>query len=463
MWGVHVRFVRFLLVLVVAIVAVVAGALIYAWKPALEPISPPERTAFDQTLIEKGATLAAVGNCTSCHTKPGSRSFAGGLAVPTPFGTIYSTNITPDPDTGIGRWSEAAFTRAMRDGVDRAGNHLYPAFPYDHFTLVSNDDDKALYAFLMTRQPVKAAAPKNELPFPLNVRLVLAGWKMLFFQQGVYQNVASQSAEWNRGAYLVNGLGHCGSCHTPRNALGAEKSDMFFAGGEAEGWQAFAINTASAAPVPWTHDSLFAYLRQGWHADHGVANGPMGEVTGNLGPLPDSDISAIATYVVSLMGKPSPERVKKGQDIQKLVAGGSAAVGNAPAADNPAGEGAAIYAATCAGCHNGTRPLPFGGIDFHLSTTINAPESQNAINTVLFGLPAASGRQSAIMPGFAATMTDEQLDNLLAYMRETFAGKPAWPDVVKRAAATRSGKYKVSVLPSDGIERGPDNIGAQDR
>src|SRR5690606_28206092 len=147
-------------------------------------ISPPERASFDQALIDKGAALAAVGNCTACHTEPGGRSFAGSFALPTPFGTIYSSNITPDPETGIGNWSETAFNRAMREGVSRDGSHLYPAFPYDHFTLVTDEDNKALYAFLMTRPAVKQSPPANELPFPLNIRFVLAGWKTLFFSKG---------------------------------------------------------------------------------------------------------------------------------------------------------------------------------------------------------------------------------------------------------------------------------------
>lgn len=458
---------RFFLGLFGLLVVIFAGFFIYAWKPAIDPVEPPDRSSFDQALIEHGAVLAAVGNCTGCHTKPGARSFAGGLAIPTPFGTIYSTNITPAPETGIGHWSEAAFNRAMGEGVDRQGRHLYPAFPYDHFTVVSDEDNRALYAFLMTRQPVEQQPQANELPFPLNVRMVLAGWKLLFLDEGAYQNVASQSAEWNRGAYLVNGLGHCGSCHTPRNALGAEVAGAHLAGGEAEGWSAFALDGSNAAPLPWTPDSLYAYLRRGWHEEHGVANGPMAEVTGNLGLLSDADVSAIATYVVSLMGEPSEERKQDADKIREIVSRNAGGVVNAsasPAATGtPLERGAAIYAAACSVCHDGSRPQPFGGIDFHLSTALNAPNSQNLVNTVLFGLPAASGRQSAIMPGFAATMNDEQLTDLLTYLRDEFAGKPAWQDVASRAADTRSGKYRVSVRPSDGIERGPDNIGAHDK
>lgn len=449
------------------LVATLVAFFVYAWEPAIEPIDRPDRASFDQALIERGAALAAVGNCTGCHTKPGARFLAGGLAIPTPFGTIYSTNITPDVETGIGLWSEAAFNRAMREGVDREGRHLYPAFPYDHFTVVSDEDNRALYAFLMTRQPVKQEPKPNELPFPLNVRTVLAGWKLLFLEEGAYRTVASQSAAWNRGAYLVNGLGHCGSCHTPRNALGAEVASAHMAGGEAEGWSAFALDASNPAPLPWTSDSLFAYLRRGWHDEHGVANGPMAEVTGNLGLLSDADVQAIATYVVSSMGEPSRERQQGADEIRELVSRDMGAMINASATPastgTPLQRGAAIYEAACLHCHDGSRPQPFGGIDFRLSTALNAPDSQNLINTVLFGLPAASGRQSAIMPGFAATMTDEQLTDLLTFLRDRFAGKPAWTDVASRAADTRSGRYHVSVRPSDGIERGPDNIGAHDQ
>src|SRR5262249_19589506 len=155
------------------------------------------------------------------HTAPGGRAFAGGLALPAPFGTIYSTNITPDEATGIGRWSEEAFRRALWEGVDHGGRHLYPAFPYDHFPLINERDVSALYAFHRTRAPVAATAPANKLPFPLNFRPLLAGWKLLFLHTGRFQPDRSQSEEWNHGAYLVNGLAHCGACHTPRNALGA--------------------------------------------------------------------------------------------------------------------------------------------------------------------------------------------------------------------------------------------------
>jgi len=458
-------FIRFLTSLLLLVVIAAVGFAAYAWNRSIDPIEPPQRTAFDAKLIEDGAQLAAIGNCTACHTRPGGKSFAGGLPIPTPFGTIFSTNITPDPETGIGRWSEEAFNRAMREGVDRQGRHLYPAFPYDHFTKVSDADNKALYAFLMSRPAVAQTAPANDLPFPLNMRWVLAGWKLLYFDSGAYQAATDQSDEWNRGAYLVTGLGHCGSCHTPRNSLGAETS-AHLSGGEAEGWAAYAINAASPAPVPWTVDSLYDYMRRGWHPDHGVASGPMAEVTGNLGTLPDADIRAMAVYVADLMEEPSAERAERGSLAIEHAArqGNLIELASAPAgADTPEARGEAIYKAACSSCHEGAKPQPYGGVSFHLSSAISAPNSQNAINTVLFGLPAGSGTRSAVMPGFAATMSDEEITDLFAYLRGTFAEKPVWPDLASRLAATRSGDYHVSVKPSDGIERGPENIGAIDQ
>ena len=225
----------------------------------------PVASSFDPAIVRRGAELALIGDCKTCHTAPGGRVFAGGLAMPTPFGTIYSTNITPEPETGIGSWSEAAFKRAMREGVDRRGRKLYPAFPYDHFTLTTDDDIKALYAFFMTRDPVKVTAPANALPFPINVRLVLAGWKLLFLRERRLDPDPSRDEVWNRGRYLVEGLGHCGACHTPRNLMGAEEKSHEFQGGEAEGWRAYALGAASQSPMPWNEAALDQYLSKGSH------------------------------------------------------------------------------------------------------------------------------------------------------------------------------------------------------
>ncbi|MDB6086912.1 MAG: cytochrome c, class, partial [Gammaproteobacteria bacterium] len=257
--------------IVLVVLFVAAGFAFHASRPEIRPTIPPAASHFDRDLVTRGAQLAAIGNCNVCHTAIGGHSLAGGLAMPTPFGTVYSTNITPDPDTGIGRWSEEAFRRAMRDGVDRKGRQLYPVFPYDHFTRVTDDDNRALYAYLMTRTPIHASAPRNQLWFPFNFRLVVAGWKLVFFREGPYREDLHRSSEWNRGAYLVEGLGHCGACHTPRNALGAERSSRAYAGGESEGWDAYALDRSSASPVAWTTDSLAQFFHSGWQVDHGVA------------------------------------------------------------------------------------------------------------------------------------------------------------------------------------------------
>jgi mono/diheme cytochrome c family protein len=443
-----------------AVVAVVVlCCVIYAWRSEIDAVEPAAVASFESAVVQRGAELAAIGNCNVCHTRPGGEVFAGGLELPTPFGTIYSTNITPDAETGIGRWSEEAFIRSMREGVDREGRHLYPAFPYDHFTKVTDEDNRALYAFLMTRKPVQVEAPANELPFPLNVRMVLAGWKLLFFEQGVYEADAGQSEQWNRGAYLSEGLGHCGACHTPRNRLGAEKSDEPYAGGEAEGWTAYALNAASPAPVPWTAESLTGYLKNGYHEHHGVARGPMAPVTANMKAAAPGDAEAIAAYVASVMGEPSTDRQRRGDDALEQ-AKQQAKAGLAQTADSqtvpdkadPNDAGAAIYAAACSSCHDAGRPVPYGGLPLRLSSAISGPTPMNPINVILFGLPAPEGERGPIMPGFAGTLTDQQVAQLLGYMRKTFSDQPEWQDSQALVAEIRAGRKETELrsLTTDG-------------
>lgn len=452
------------LVVVAAVVMFAAAAVWYVWWPEIAPGQRP--TTFDPSLVAKGAKLAAVGNCISCHTVPGREAFAGGLPLPTPFGTIYSSNITPDPETGIGKWNETAFQRAMENGVDREGHHLYPVFPYDHFTLVTAADNKALYAYLMTRTAVRTEPQEASLRFPYSFRPLIAGWKLFYFDSGRYVPGTQQDTEWNRGKYLAEGLGHCGSCHTPRWGSGAEDRSRHFDGGEAEGWNAYPINATSVAPVPWTVDDLTFYLRHGYHQVHGVSRGPMAEVTANLGELPDADVKAIATYVVSLMGEPSDERKQRAKTVldqtghgpgRSLPSGDSQLAVKAPGN----GTGEAIYTATCATCHESARSLPFGGMNFLLSTAVNADNPQNIINVTLFGLPPANGEASAVMPAFRGALSDQQLADVLAYMRQRFTDKPAWSGLADQVWRTRSGEHKVTVLPGDGIERGPENVGAR--
>ena len=403
--------------------------------PVIAPIDPPTRSSFDPQLLARGAQLAAIGSCRDCHTAPAGRPYAGGRALKTPFGTIYGTNITPDPDTGIGRWSEAAFSRAMREGLDRQARHLYPAFPYDHFTILNDEDLKAIYAFIMTRDPVRAETPPNALPFPFNIRALIGVWKRLYFERGIWQPDAGQSAEWNRGAYLVEGLGHCGACHTPRNALGAEKKKEFFAGEEADGWHAPALNARSPSPVPWTAESLYAYLRTGVDALHAVPAGPMARVVHNLADAPDQDVRAIATYVASVIGPATPERQGRAQKLleqakRRASYATKVDTGTPLESGETAPDGAAIYAGACGICHDSGRTTSSGGaLPLALSIAAALPTPRNLIAVIQRGIIPPEHEPGRFMPGFEGALTAEQMEALVAYIRTDLGKSPAWQDV----------------------------------
>ena len=232
------------------------------WR-AIAPIARPDPSVYSAATIARGQQLAALGACAECPTSIGGAVNAGGRPLETPFGIIYATNITPDEATGIGSWSYPAFERAMREGIHRDGRHLYPAFPYTHFAKATDADLQALYAYLMAQAPVRAEIPGNRLAFPFNQRPLLAGWNALFHTPQTIRPDPAKSEVWNRGAYLVEGLGHCGACHSPRNELGAEIANRYLAGGFAEGWEAPALTSLSRAPIPWSEDELYAYLRSG--------------------------------------------------------------------------------------------------------------------------------------------------------------------------------------------------------
>jgi len=390
---------------------------------AADPVAPdavPARSSFDPALIAKGAQLAAIGNCQACHTAEGGRSFAGGRPIETPFGTFYGTNITPDPDTGIGRWSEQAFVRALREGVDRDGRHLYPAFPYEYYTRLTDEDIHALYAYIATREPVRAQNRPHELRAPFNLRGLLGTWKALYFERGAFRPDAVRDAQWNRGAYLVNGLGHCGACHTPRGVLGAEKKDQAFSGGVAEGWHGPALNTRSPAPVPWTAEQLFKYLRTGLDDTHAIAAGPMEPVVRNLARAPEEDVRAMAAYLEALAGPPSAERRKKA-DV---------ALAQAKAASRANGRGAEVYAGTCAACHDRGREAGSGGaLPLALGTAMTIPTSSNLLRITLEGIAPPEGEPGRSMPGFADALTDGQVKDLAGYIRSEFGRAAAWTDV----------------------------------
>jgi mono/diheme cytochrome c family protein len=434
------RLFRYLIGFIV-VVAVAAGGFL-AWAAsvsAIDPIAPPDPSRFTNEAIEAGETLAALGDCVVCHTAQGGKEFAGGLALPTPFGTIYSTNITPDPETGIGTWSEEAFLRAMHEGIDRAGGYLYPAFPYDHFTKVRDEDLGAIYAYLMTREPVSSTAPDNELPFPLNIRLLMAGWNLLFLDRGAFEPDPTKDDEWNRGAYLVEGLGHCGSCHTPRNFLGAERADIPFAGGEAENWYAPALDANSPAPLAWTEDALVNYLIDGWDGDHGVAAGPMLPVVNEVGQLSEDDVYAIAAYLLSFMD-PQSEEIAAGVMSfaeQREFGGPGDAMSDAPvvAGDEPVARGEATFERVCANCHrSGGQTVPLA-----LTSTVAGPDPRNAIHIIMDGIEPPPGVPGKTMPRFGGTLSDEEIADLLAFMRSRFTRSPPWSDAAARISEIRQG------------------------
>jgi mono/diheme cytochrome c family protein len=369
--------------------------------------------SFPREQIAKGAELAHIGNCLSCHTAEGGKPYAGGTPLKTPFGTIYGTNITPDAETGIGGWSLEAFSRAMREGVDREGRHLFPAFPYDHFTKLTDEDIAALYAFVMTREPVRAENRRNTVPIP---RTFVGIWKSRYFERGVFKPDPARSAEWNRGAYLVEGLGHCGACHTPRNTLGAEEKNRAFAGGEVEGWHAPALDSASPSPVPWTVDRMQAYLRHGVADLHPISAGPMVEVVHGLSQVSDEAVRAIAAYTVSL-DKRSEEERRRAREAALERARASVAL-----------RGNAIYDGACADCHNRGREQEGGALELPLGTALTIPTPRNLAYIIRDGIVPREGERGGWMPGYAGALTDEQLTDLLVYLR-ALSGQPAWPDV----------------------------------
>jgi mono/diheme cytochrome c family protein len=404
------------------------GAL--AWRPAIVPIAPPPPQSFAPELIARGEALAGGGYCAECHTAKGGQKFAGGYPMPTPFGVLYSTNITPDPETGIGTWSEAAFARAMHEGVARDGSHLFPGFPYDHFTRLSDDDVKALYAYFMTRPPVRASAPANTIPFPLNVRALQEGWKILFFRSGRFEPVAGKSAEWNRGAYLALGLSHCGACHTPRNLLGAEKADDAYAGAVIDNWIAPPLTAANPAPVPWTREELYDYLRKGVSVLHGTAAGPMAPVVQGLAALLESDIDALATYFADV-DNAGNRLASIDATVARAMFYAQVGAGQEFDAD------ARLYTAACASCHynSGHTPLAVRP-DLALNSALSLAEPTNLIQVLLRGLSAEEGIPGVVMPSFAALRATD-LARIAAYLRRTRTNLPPWPDLEKKIAAMR--------------------------
>lgn len=417
----------------------VAGLAAMAWplKPALPLTSGPDVTLYSAQALERGRLIAAAGDCVVCHTAPGGAANAGGLGLETPFGTIYSTNITPDNETGIGRWSYAAFERAMRQGIHQDGRQLYPAFPYTAFAKLSDGDLQALYGYLLAQTPVKAQAPQTQLAFPYNLRPAMAGWNALFHDATPFKPDPARTPEWNRGAYLVEGAGHCAACHSPRNALGAEKTGIhYLGGGEAEGWKAPALNQLAEGKRPWTRDTLYQYLRSGFSPQHGVAAGPMAPVIHGLAELPDSDLRAITTYLLEL---PHAKPTAAVQAAPAAAAPSAAPLAVPVYAQHANGE--RIYQNACAVCHEaGSGPTLFGVKPLlALNTNLHAATPDNLVQVILHGIQTPANEALGHMPGFKDSLDDAQILDLTAYLRERFAPEEkAWPHDTKSISKLRA-------------------------
>ncbi|WP_353742584.1 molybdopterin cofactor-binding domain-containing protein [Pseudomonas fluorescens] len=412
-----------------AILGVAATAL--PWRAEIAPITPPSAGTWSAATLERGRLLAAVGDCAVCHTAPGGATNAGGLAMQTPFGTLYSSNITPDPKTGIGSWSYSAFERAMRDGISRDGKNLYPAFPYTAFRNINDADMQALYAYLMSQAPVSQPAEVNDMQFPFNMRPLMAGWNALFLRKGEVQVQPQRSEQWNRGAYLVNGLGHCAACHSPRNLMGAEKGGKnFLAGGMVDGWEAPALNGLSKSPTPWTEDQLFTYLSSGYSDAHGVAAGPMGPVVSELAKLPKADIRAMAVYLASLDGT-----------VQAQTRSSTETVAQPSVTEVSLNNGRRVFEGSCQGCHaDGLGPKLFGvSPSLATNTSLHSTLPDNLLKVILQGISNPATPDLGYMPGFKDSLSNRQIAELTAYLRNRFSSaEPAWQGLEQKVAHLRA-------------------------
>ena len=416
------------------LLAGLAGFSLLSWRSAIAPIEPPNPTSFTAESVAKGEVLAAEGHCLSCHVRPGGQPFAGGYGVNTPFGIIYGSNITPDLKTGIGGWSLEAFTRAMREGVSRDGSHLFAAFPFNAYTELDDDDVRALYAYLMTRPAVGASVPPGTVPFPLNVRFLQGGWKLLCFRSGRYKPDSAKDAEWNRGAYLAQAVSDCGGCHTPRNAIGGEKLRDAYSGTAVDNWIAPPLTAANPSPIRWTQEELFNYLRIGVDPLHGAIAATMTPVVRDgldLPVVPDSDIRAIAVYMSDI------NHVGERQSNAPAVTARALQNSSIGSSDNYDPD-ANLYASACLSCHynTGTVPLP-ARPELGLNSALSLPEPTNFIQAVLRGVGSTDGARGLVMPAYASSFSDAELARLAAYLRRTRTTQPPWTDLENKVSVAR--------------------------
>lgn len=387
----------------------------------------------DFTQIEHGRYLTVVGDCAACHTLPGSgHDFAGGRSIETPFGNLIAPNITPDPQTGIGAWTDDEFVNALTKGTGRHGERLYPAMPYTYYTRVTRDDALAIRAYLNTVSAVRNPVKSDQLPFPLDMRVSIAVWDKLFFEPGPFEPDQSKSAQWKRGAYLTEGLGHCGMCHTPKNALGADDSGKALQGYALQGWFAPNItNDPRRGLGSWSVDQIASYLKTG-HNSTAAGNGLMAETINlSTSQMSDDDLKAIATY---LKDRPGDRNGQPGEPQ------------NTPAAPDQAKMkiGAQIYADECSGCHKGDgKGTP--GLFPALNDTpaVQQTDPTTLVHIVLRGGLSVGTQEAptaAAMPAFAWVLDDDQVAALLTYIRN------AWGNAAPAVSASAVGKERAALV-----------------
>jgi mono/diheme cytochrome c family protein len=371
--------------------------------------------------IARGKAMAEAADCAGCHTADPSKPFAGGKRIDTPFGAIYSPNLTPDRDTGIGAWSDDEFLRALRYGIGRDGSRYYPAFPYPNFTKMIRDDIFAIRAYLATLPPVHNTPPPPQLRWPLNYRVVMRAWNYLFFRPGIFEPDQSKSTAWNRGRYLVTGAAHCGACHTPKNIFGADRRGQSLGGGQIAGWFAPRLDNAARSGLKsWSADDIVEYLSSGRNGKS-HADGPMAEVVvDSTSKMSDGDIRAIAVYLKDLAaGTPEPE------------------VTPPPPADMATGK--AIYARACIACHEADGsgapriypPLPGNAL-------LQSADPLSTLRIILDGAQTVTTPRApnpGSMPAYAKQLSDREIADVANYIRNSWgnAGPPVTPAQVARA------------------------------
>jgi mono/diheme cytochrome c family protein len=372
--------------------------------------------ADDHALVTKGEYLARAGDCIACHTNPDGALFAGGRAMPTPFGTIYSSNITPDPKTGIGSWTADDFYGTIHTGRFPDGGLIYPAMPFGSYTKVTHGDSDAIFAYLRSVPPVHQPNRPHDLRFPFNNRQLILGWRTLFFQEGEYQPDQTKSAEWNRGAYLVEGLGHCSMCHTPINALGGSSESQAFEGGliPMQNWYAPSLTSNKEAGLgEWSIEEIVDLLRNGV-SHRGAVYGPMAEVTFNsLQYLNDADVRAMAIYLKSL-GEGSP----LGAEVAGIPA---------PESSLLLSFGQTVYETHCTSCHaKDGRGMPPEYPPLAGNPSIQMESSVNPVRMVLNGgfPPGTEGNPMPYgMPPFAQTLSDDEVAAVVTYIRAAWGNR----------------------------------------